>query len=86
MLQDFLADSGLGHSDADKTIIGNGKTRRRGAAGIKTEGVLVSCQTSAEESVSASELPPSAGAREASEGDEFIWWAWDGKLTGFAEW
>jgi hypothetical protein len=81
MLQDFLVDSGLG--DAEKSTAGNGKTttRRRGAAGIKTEGVLVGCQTSAR-----SALLPLAAAAEVSEEDELIWWAWDGKLTGFAEW
>ena len=79
MLQDFLVDSGLG--DAEKSTAGNAKPRRRGAPGIKTEGVLVGCQAEADERNAASALP-----REASEEDELIWWAWDGKLTGFAEW
>lgn len=76
VLQDFLVDSGLG--GAEKPTAGNAKPRRRGAVGIKMEGVLVSCQTGAEEGNATSAL--------ASEEDELIWWAWDGKLTGFTEW
>ncbi|KAI0254188.1 hypothetical protein BJV78DRAFT_1185990, partial [Lactifluus subvellereus] len=85
-LWDFLVDSGLGDAETS-TAAGNAKPRRRGAGGggVKTEGVLVSCcQTEADESNAASALPPVTG--EASEeDDELIWWAWDGKLTGFAE-
>ena len=76
VLQDFLVDSGLG--GAEKPTAGNAKPRRRGAVCVKMEGVLVSCQTEAEEGNATSAL--------ASEEDELIWWAWDGKLTGFTEW
>jgi hypothetical protein len=76
MLRDFLVDSGLGDAE-------DGKPRRRhGVAGVKTEGVLVGCQTSLDDSISR----PTDPVTEISEEDELIWWAWDGKLIGFAEW
>ena len=76
MLRDFLVDSGLGDAE-------DGKPRRRhGVAGVKTEGVLVGCQTSLDDSIS----HPTNPGTEISEEDELIWWAWDGKLIGFAEW
>jgi hypothetical protein len=97
MLQDFLIDSGLDKDAEDKPLAK--KTRRHGgaAAGIRTEGVLVSCQTGARaddegkvEVVASALAPPPPGSvaatAEVSEEDELIWWAWDGKLTGFAEW
>ncbi|KAH9065159.1 hypothetical protein EDB83DRAFT_2382173 [Lactarius deliciosus] len=63
---------------------GNGKPRpHRAAAGVKTEGVLVTCQTGPDESLSKADPL----RREVSEEeDELIWWSWNGKLTGFAEW
>ena len=77
MLRDFIVDSGLGDAE-------DGKPRRRhGVAGVKTEGVLVGCQSSPDdESISRS----TNLVTEISEEDELIWWAWDGKLIGFAEW
>jgi len=85
MLRDFLVDSGIGGAD------GKPNPRRRGAAGgVKTEGVLVGCQTSPDDdddddddSIS---HPTTTTMTEVGEEDELIWWAWDGKLTGFAEW
>ena len=75
MLRDFLVDSGLGDAD--------GKPRRRhGVAGVKTEGVFVGCQTSLDDSIS----HPTNPVTDINEEDELIWWAWDGKLIGFAEW
>ena len=76
MLRDFQVDSGLGDAE-------DGKPRRRhGVAGVKTEGVLVGCQISLDDSIS----HPTNRMTEISEEDELIWWAWDGKLVGFAEW
>ncbi|KIP10574.1 hypothetical protein PHLGIDRAFT_22200 [Phlebiopsis gigantea 11061_1 CR5-6] len=53
--------------------------RRR--AGVKTEGVWVA-------SAHAGPGAPAALAAEAGmhEDDEMIWWAWDGKVVGFADW
>ncbi|KAI9512756.1 hypothetical protein F5148DRAFT_973137 [Russula earlei] len=85
MLRDFLVDSGLGDAAAcaSTSTGGVGKARRRAAAGgIKTEGVLVTCQTCPNDSPSLV-LAPTTEVREE---DELIWWAWDGKLIGFAEW
>ena len=76
MLRDFLADSGLGNAE-------DGKPRRRhGVAGVKTEGVIVGCQAGLDDSM----CPPTNPVTETNEEDESIWWAWDGKLIGFAEW
>ncbi|KAH9180065.1 hypothetical protein EDB89DRAFT_1841773 [Lactarius sanguifluus] len=82
-LRDFIVDSGLG-GDHDTSTARNGKPRRHGAAaGVKTEGVLVTCQTGPDESLSKADPL----RREVSEEeDELIWWSWNGKLTGFAEW
>jgi hypothetical protein len=88
MLRDFLIDSGLGDCDvASAGGGGEGQTRRRAVAGIKTEGVLITCQSGPDSSTTS--LPPAATnttVTEAREEDELIWWAWDGKLIGFAEW
>jgi hypothetical protein len=82
-LRDFVVDSGLGRGD-DASTVGNGKPRRRAAAtGVKTEGVLVTCQTGPDESLS--NVDP-LRSEVSEEEDEPIWWSWNGKLTGFAEW
>jgi hypothetical protein len=89
MLQDFLVDSGLG--DAASTGAGGDVKlqRRRGVAGIKTEGVLVTCQNGPDNNDGTSSHPVatvSTIVTEVREEEELIWWAWDGKLIGFAEW
>jgi len=82
-LRDFVVDSGLGGGD-DTATVGNSKLRRRGAAaGVKKEGVLVTCQTGPDESLS--NVDP-LRSEVSEEEDEPIWWSWNGKLTGFAEW
>ncbi|KAI0269347.1 hypothetical protein BC834DRAFT_865971 [Gloeopeniophorella convolvens] len=73
MLHEFLVESGMSEG-------AQGKPRRR--AGVNTEGVLVTCKDGPE-SGSATPRPAGEGT---SEEDELIWWVWDGKLTGFAEW
>ena len=91
-MQDFLVDSGLGDA-ASTGVGGDGKTqtqRRRRVAGIKTEGVLVTCQNGPDKNDDRPSHPASivvpTTVMEAREEDELIWWAWDGKLIGFAEW
>ncbi|KAI9448387.1 hypothetical protein H4582DRAFT_2068903 [Lactarius indigo] len=82
-LRDFIVDSGLGDGH-DASMAGNGKPRRHGAAaGVKTEGVLVTCQIGPDESMSKDD-PLRREVNE--EEDELIWWSWNGKLTGFTEW
>jgi hypothetical protein len=87
-LQDFLVDSGLGH--AASAGGDSGKARRRGVGGIKTEGILVTCQNGPDNDDGTSHpvaaTVPTTIATGAREEDELIWWAWDGKLIGFAEW
>ena len=88
MLQDFLFDSGLG----DAASTGTGEVqRRRGVGGIKTktEGVLVTCQNGPNNNDGTSSHPAATVPRivtVAREEDELIWWAWHGKLIGFADW
>ena len=83
-LRDFVVDSGLGGGD-DASTVGNGKPpRRAAAAGVKTEGVLVTCQTCLDESLR--NVDPLLQSEVSEEEDEPIWWSWNGKLTGFAEW
>ena len=93
MLRDFVVNSGI-QADATSTGgEGNLKAQRRGATGggVRTEGVLVTCkQTSPDDTGSPPHAYPAAplstAVTEAREEDELIWWAWDGKLIGFADW
>jgi hypothetical protein len=93
-LQDFLVDSGLGDAPSSSEGGGGdgGKARRRGVARVKTEGVLVTCQDGPDDdgddgaSHPVAATIPMGTTTEAREEDELIWWAWDGKLVGFAEW
>ncbi|KAI0059340.1 hypothetical protein BV25DRAFT_1829129 [Artomyces pyxidatus] len=48
-------------------------SRRRG---VKTEGVVVGCAG----------VAPDDEATGGEEEDDMIWWAWDGRLSGFADW
>ncbi|THH17589.1 hypothetical protein EW146_g3247 [Bondarzewia mesenterica] len=71
MLSEFLHDSGVCPSSSIAA-----KSRRKG--GVKTEGVYVGCQSEG-----------AAGGEEGlvgDEDDEMIWWAWNGRLSGFSEW
>lgn len=90
MLQDFLVDSGLGDAGAGGDVK---MQRRRGVAGIKTktktEGVLVTCQNGPDNNDGTPSHPVATVptvVTESREENELIWWAWDGKLIGFAEW
>jgi hypothetical protein len=85
VLREFLVDSGLGGDAAAASKGGDDKPpRRRGAGGVKTEGVLVGCcRRQADPDGRGTSRPTVA---EVGEENELIWWAWDGKLTGFAEW
>jgi hypothetical protein len=88
-LRDFLVDSGLGDAASARGDSGSGKARRRGVGGNKTEGILVTCQNGPDnDDVTSHPVAATALktiATEAREEDELIWWAWDGKLIGFAE-
>ena len=74
-MDEFLEESGLLKRDADTPLRKKRKTQKG-----KVEGVWITCRD---------------GFREADsdewkvgddEGDEMIWWGWDGKLLGFSEW
>lgn len=61
------------------------KTGKKGLSkGVKTEGVWVGCRGSGvSDSVRIGE---GAEGEEIEEEDEMIWWVWDGKIVGFADW
>ncbi|KAI0030399.1 hypothetical protein K488DRAFT_54329 [Vararia minispora EC-137] len=52
------------------------EARRPRRGGVRTEGVHVGCAA----------LPISAPIAACDVDNEMIWWAWNGKLTGFSEW
>lgn len=83
LVDEFLEESGPVRKGA---VVGKAKKRK----GL-VEGVWIRCRS---KSV-AGHLPPVDGDEEAEDGDEvesedeedeLIWWTWDGKLVGFADW
>ncbi|KAI0771705.1 hypothetical protein BD413DRAFT_671307 [Trametes elegans] len=81
VLDGFLADAGA---------VSAKPGAKKSSRGIKTEGAWISCRGG---SAFASEQARKAAAgenvdelREGDEEDEEIWWAWDGKIVGFADW
>ena len=49
--------------------------------GVKTEGVWIGC-TGTQRATYEDLSQPTTVAEE----DEMIWWQWDGKIVGFADW
>jgi hypothetical protein len=70
---DFLERSGISAKSVDNTKF---KSKR---SGIKTEGIRV-----VGKNVSGENDLNSRGA--VNEEDDMIWWSWDGKIVGFADW
>ncbi|KAI0637547.1 hypothetical protein C8Q77DRAFT_1214626 [Trametes polyzona] len=75
------------------------KTQGRAGRGIRTEGAWIGCKggsafATAEAEAAATRIKGDTAAerqeheaqQEADEEDEEIWWAWDGKIVGFADW
>ena len=58
---------------------GSAKPKKR-RAGPEVEGVWVGCRGAANNEVRVGE------SDNADERDEMIWWSWDGKIVGFADW
>lgn len=77
MLQSFLDDA-CARDDA-------AQVRKKGPSrGVKTEGVWIGCQCAdVGETV---QLGGHGDADDEDEEDEMIWWVWDGKIVGFADW
>ncbi|KAA1478649.1 hypothetical protein DENSPDRAFT_788248 [Dentipellis sp. KUC8613] len=75
VLSDFLQDSGL------QPARDTGKRRPR--KGVRTEGVFVGC---ANGSGTPGEKNEVVEGESEDDADEMIWWCWNGRLTGFAEW
>ncbi|KAH7888278.1 hypothetical protein F5I97DRAFT_1926702 [Phlebopus sp. FC_14] len=71
-LADFLEESGETF-DSEKAA---GKKRKNNTA--KIEGVWIKPRVTENREV--------VGFEEPDEEDEMIWWSWDGKLVGFADW
>lgn len=72
-----------------------GKTKTK-SKGVRTEGAWIGCKSGSayaeteKERFSPSVQTESVDAEEegttGDEEDEEIWWAWDGKIVGFADW
>ncbi|PFH47728.1 hypothetical protein AMATHDRAFT_6465 [Amanita thiersii Skay4041] len=85
VLEAFLEESGefggVGFSG------GKAKTSKRGP---KVEGVWVKCQGAAAEGKRDNHDSGGGGNREEEgemeEGDEMIWWCWEGRIVGFSDW
>ncbi|EPS93258.1 hypothetical protein FOMPIDRAFT_1024075 [Fomitopsis schrenkii] len=74
MLQSFL----------DDVCVRDDAAQARKSKGAKTEGVIVGCRR---EGVSEGvRLGGRGDAEDEDEEDEMIWWVWDGKIVGFADW
>lgn len=71
LLDEFLEASG------ERPIKDDVKKKKNGR---KVEGVWIRSQKGATEEMINDEY------REIPEDDEMIWWTWDGKLVGFADW
>ncbi|KAJ7174464.1 hypothetical protein C8R46DRAFT_891893 [Mycena filopes] len=64
---------------------------RRTAKGLDVEGAWVTCRRGGIEFPDANELGGGAEKenetkKRVEEADEMIWWSWDGKIVGFADW
>ncbi len=83
MLDAFLEDAGAVPAPA-----GAKKAKSRG---VRTEGAWIGCRGGSAfadkptRSVAGGE-EAGLGENEEDEGDEEIWWAWEGKIVGFADW
>ncbi|KAI0333463.1 hypothetical protein GY45DRAFT_1319773 [Cubamyces sp. BRFM 1775] len=82
VLDAFLAEAGaVGSSD--------GKMGAKKSRGVRTEGAWIGCRGGsafAEHASTPGRLKGSEGAEDGDEEDEEIWWAWEGKIVGFADW
>lgn len=77
-LAGFLEDSGLVPVNG---IGSNSADRTKKKKGIECEGIWIRCR----------DLGDDCNRREGEmkeddEEDEMIWWTWDGKIVGFADW
>ncbi|KAI0915555.1 hypothetical protein AcV5_003741 [Taiwanofungus camphoratus] len=84
VLHAFLEDAGCVSEPAKQS---KKKSARKGA---KTEGVWLGCKgssaTGADMAIIQDEAFEGKEDDEVEEDDEMIWWVWDGKIVGFADW
>ncbi len=87
VLDTFLEDVGAVHS---KTVPG---TKQKKRSGVRTEGAWIGCRSGSafvglkRPQVGADEVQEREGEGQVGdEEDEEIWWAWEGKIVGFADW
>ncbi|KAI1792551.1 hypothetical protein LXA43DRAFT_887385 [Ganoderma leucocontextum] len=88
VLESFLQDAGAGAASA-----AHGKAKSKG---VRTEGVWIGCKGGSAYAATAKGQTQPAINQEVSdaeeegqtedEEDEEIWWVWDGKIIGFADW
>ncbi|KAJ8474947.1 hypothetical protein ONZ51_g6895 [Trametes cubensis] len=71
----------------------DGKAGAKKSRGVRTEGAWIGCRGGSAFAAAAAERASSDGhpgvdvdAEDGNEEDEEIWWAWDGKIVGFADW
>ena len=79
-LHSFLEESSVPHSEdvlEQNTLKPKKKITR---IGVPPEGVWIECETQCPNP------PNSEQCLSEDEDDEMIWWAWDGKITGFSDW
>ncbi|PIL36470.1 hypothetical protein GSI_00159 [Ganoderma sinense ZZ0214-1] len=89
VLDGFLEDAG---AVAPSTSAGKSKTKMKG---VRTEGAWIGCKSGSAYAEMEKERPVSSVEPVVSnvddgnvedEEDEEIWWVWDGKIVGFADW
>ncbi|KAI0820724.1 hypothetical protein BC628DRAFT_1396068 [Trametes gibbosa] len=64
------------------------EARSKKTRGVKTEGVWISCKGGSAFATAAAPIERAQEPKvlECEEADEEIWWAWEGKIIGFADW
>ena len=93
VLTGFLEDAGA----IPTTLAANGKPKPKSKA-VRTEGAWIGCRggsayaaklqdhSSSARNVYAAEAATGEEDGDGEEEDEEIWWAWEGKIVGFADW
>jgi hypothetical protein len=79
MLREFLEASGVLE---DQNRRDEKPKKKRAGAGV--EGIWVGCRGEDGDALSRASYVYGEGAE--TENDEMIWWSWDGKIVGFADW
>lgn len=73
-VSEFLEQSGFGDTASTKNVTNHTKK------GKALEGVWITCRGGIDSSHATHD------EQYEEEDDEMIWWSWDGKIVGFADW